>query len=101
LEPGDKVLADKGFPRIMSSVENQGAFIVMPPFKRGQHQFSTDENVEGYKCARVRIHVERVIGRMKSFQILQFLPYNLLPHIDKILTVIAFLHNNMSEMIKE
>jgi hypothetical protein len=101
LEPGDKVLADKGFPRIISSVENQGAFIVMPPFKRGQNQFSTDENVEGYKCARVRIHVERVIGRMKSFQILQFLPYYLLPQVDKILTVIAFLHNNMPEMIKE
>jgi hypothetical protein len=101
LEPGDKVLADKGFPRIMSNVEDKGAFIVMPPFKRGQNQFSTDENVEGYKCARVRIHVERVIGRMKSFQILQFLPSSLLPHIDKILTVIAFLHNNMPEMIKE
>ncbi len=101
LEPGDKVFADKGFPRIISSVENQGAFIVMPPFKQGQNQFSTDENVEGYKCARVRIHVERVIGRMKSFQVLQFLPYYLLRQVDKILTVIAFLHNNMPEMIKE
>ena len=101
LEPGDKVLADKGFPRIITDVENQGAFIVMPPFKRGQNQFSTDENVEGYKCARVRIHVERAIGRMKTFQILQFLPYNLLPYIDKILTVIAFIYNNMPDMIKE
>ena len=63
--------------------------------------FVTNENEEGYKCARVRIHVERVIGRMKTFQILQFLPYNLLPSIDKILIVISFLHNNMSEMIKE
>jgi hypothetical protein len=101
LEPGDQVLADKGFPRIITDVENQGAFIVMPPFKRGQNQFSTDENVEGYKCARVRIHVERVIGRMKTFQILQFLPYNLLPYIDKIMTVIAFIYNNMPDMIKE
>lgn len=97
LEPGDKVLADKGFPRIVSDVENRGAFIVLPPFKRGQYQFSTDENEEGYKCARVRIHVERVIGRMKTFQILHFVPNNLLQSIDKILNVIAFIHNNLSQ----
>lgn len=71
----------------------------MLPFKKGDTQFTSQENDEGYKCAQVRIHVERVIGRMKSFQILQFL--NLLPEVDKILTVIAFLHNNMPDMINE
>ena len=101
LEQDDVVLADKGFPRIISSVERQGAFVVMPPFKRGENQFSSDENLEGYKCAKVRIHVERVIGRMKTFQILQFLSSNLLPSIDKILVVIAFLHNNMPDLIRE
>jgi len=101
LEPGDVVLADKGFPRIVSTFENQGAFVVMPPFKRGENQFSSNENVEGYKCARVRIHVERVLGRMKSFAILNFLQSNLVPHVDKLVTVIAFLHNNMTEMINE
>lgn len=101
LEPGDIVLADKGFPRIVTEVENSGAFLVMPPFKRGQSQFSTNENVEGYKCSKVRIHVERAIGRMKTFRILQFIPTHLLPYIDDILTCVAFLHNNLKDLIKQ
>ena len=58
-------MADKGFPQIIEKAEKRGAFCVLPPFCRGNYQLSDSQNREGYKCSRLRIHVERVIGRMK------------------------------------
>ena len=101
IKPGDEVLADKGFPQIEPDLNNVGAFLVMPPFKRGTRQFSDFENTEGYKCASVRIHVERAIRRLKYFEILNFLSNDLLFHIDKIIVVVAFLCNSMSDLIKK
>ena len=101
LEPGDVVLADKGFPQIEPDLNNSGAFLVMPPFKRGDRQFSENENIEGYLCSALRIHVERAIRRLKYFYILSFLTTDLVPHIDKILVIISFLCNNMPELIKD
>ena len=100
LEPGDVVLADKGFPTIVESAQERGAFVCMPPFKRGERQFSNFENEEGYKIASVRIHVERAISRMKYFNILKFLDHSLLPKIDKILVCIAFTCNNFPDLIR-
>ena len=100
LEPGDVVLADKGFPQIEPDCNNKGAFLVMPPFKRGNRQFSESENKEGYKCSSLRIHVERAIRRLKYFQILTFLTNDLVPHMDKLIVVIAFICNNMPDLIK-
>ncbi len=67
LEPGDVILADKGFPRIEEDVLNRGAFLVMPTFHSGKRQFSTQENKHSYTVASVRIHVERAIQRLKTF----------------------------------
>jgi hypothetical protein len=47
-------LADKGFPLIQEDANKAGAFVVMPPFKRGERQFSTAENVQGFACSNVR-----------------------------------------------
>jgi len=32
LEPGDQVMADKGFPGIKTSVNEKNSILVMPPF---------------------------------------------------------------------
>ncbi len=101
LESGDEVLADKGFPNIFESVQSKGAFLCMPPFKRGEKQFTHSENEEGFKCASVRIHVERAIARMKYFDILRSLDHSLLLKIDKILVCIAFTCNNFPDLIRE
>ena len=47
---------------------------------------------EGRKIASVRIHVERAIGRIKSFQILK-IPITLAGLSNQIVTVCAFLSN--------
>ena len=100
LEPGDEILADKGFPSIVESAREKGAFVCMPPFKRGDRQFSNSENEKGYKCASVRIHVERAIARMKYFKILKYLDHSLLAKIDKILICVAFICNNFPDLIQ-
>ena len=73
----------------------------MPPFKRGERQFSEKENADCYNVAQVRIHVERAIGRMKYFKILQFLDHSLFPKIDKILECIGHLVNHFPPLIKD
>ena len=100
IEPGDQVLADKGFPGINNMLNSKGSILVMPPFKRGGQQFITDENEKGYCVARNRIHVERAIQRMKVFDVLKFFPHYLLQQADKIVRVIAFFANNFDDLIK-
>ena len=101
LEAGDLILADKGFPKIIEQANERGAFVVMPPFKRGDRQFSEFENSEGYKCSRLRIHVERAIARMKVFKVLKFLDHSLLPRINKLLACIAYIVNHFPPLIQE
>ncbi len=101
IEDGDVVLADKGFPVIERNLNQQGGFLVMPPFKCGQRQFTEQQNQDGYKCASVRVHVERAIARLKVFECLNYAPIHMVPNIDKALVIICFLTNLFNDLIKE
>lgn len=86
LEPGDVILADRGFPQIRSECENGGAILVMPPFSEGPGQFSSEMMDDTLKIATVRIHVERVINRVKFHDILnKRIHTDLLPYLDSII----------------
>jgi len=100
IEPGDVILADKGFPTIETELNEAGGILIMPPFKSGSRQFTQSQNKDGYECSSVRIHVERAIARLKIFEILNFLPVYLLPHIDKILRIICFFCNCFPDLIQ-
>lgn len=90
-------MADKGFPEIRTD----GVITVIPPRKRpGQKQFSKKEMELTKKVASVRIHVERVIQRLKMYKILSHtLNLKLLAHIHKIVTVVAVLVNCQPHII--
>ena len=68
-------MGDKGFPEIDASIAQNGGILIMPPFKQNEKgfQFSVKQTEDAYKIARNRIHVERVIGRMKNFEILDYI----------------------------
>ncbi|CAN7976018.1 unnamed protein product [Ixodes persulcatus] len=70
IEPGDVVLADKGFPGIKAPVESKHGVMVFPPFSKGQLQFTSAEMEMTYQVAKVRIHVERAIQGIKIFNVL-------------------------------
>ncbi|XP_064489664.1 uncharacterized protein LOC135401290 [Ornithodoros turicata] len=57
--PGDLVMSDKGFPAIKTTMEEQGAVLLMPPFNTGGGQLSVEDMNSTFVIAQVRIHVER------------------------------------------
>lgn len=66
LHIGDIVLSDRGF-LVEQEVESFGAFLVTPAFKgRGVKQLTYQQIEQTRKIARVRIHVERVIGVIRN-----------------------------------
>jgi len=73
LEPGDQILADKGFPGIKTNVENQNAILVMPHILH-HGKFTEEEVLETHSIASVRIHVERFFARLKVYGILNKVP---------------------------
>ena len=108
LDPGDVVLADRGF-NIGEDIGLHRAKLEIPAFKkRGQDQFSQKDVEFSARLAKVHIHIERVIGLLKNkYTILQgTLPIRLIKHkndseyshIDKIVSICCAL-TNLSQSI--
>ena len=64
LEVGDEIMADKGFD-IQDLLAPLGVRLNIPPFLKSGSQFSSDDVLRTKKIAKLRIHVERAIGRIK------------------------------------
>ena len=66
----------------------------MPPFMDGHTQLSASEIQEGRSIVSLRIHVERGIGRIKTFEICKgTIPLSLSRLCNQIVYVCAFLSN--------
>lgn len=90
---GISIMADRGFT-IQDMLKDIGAELNIPPFMEGRQQLPSDEVQEGRRIASVRIHVERAIGRIKTFSILQqTLPISLSRISNQIVFVCAYLSN--------
>lgn len=63
--PGDVILCDRGF-NIHNHVEFYYAECKNPAFARGKKQLSALEVEESRNISNVRIHVERVIGNLRT-----------------------------------
>lgn len=100
LEHGDLVLADRGF-LVEDDLASRGARLVIPSFTKGQKQLSMKSVEQSRRLARVRIHVERMMERLKNFRILAgILPITLVPHIDNIVLIIAAVSNLHKKLVK-
>ena len=72
----------------------------IPPFLEGRRQLPASEVLEGRKIASVRIHVERVIGRIKNYAILKgTLPLTLSRIANQIISACALLVNFQTVLI--
>ncbi|XP_033222836.1 uncharacterized protein LOC117176690 [Belonocnema kinseyi] len=65
LQPGDVVLADRGFT-IEDLVESVGASLNIPPFLRQRNRFTAQEEIATKKVAKERIYVEHAIQKLKT-----------------------------------
>ena len=77
LQPGDVILADRGF-NIHDSAGMYCAQVKLPPFAKGKKQLSKAQVDVSRQLSRVRIHVKRIIGAVRQkYTILQStLPIN-------------------------
>ena len=106
-QPGDQLLADRGFTLVADFAAVCGAKLLIPSFTKGKKQLSPKEVETSRMLASVRMHIERVIGLMKNrFSILQGpMPISLvktltdeaeggeITSIDKVIKVCAALTN--------
>lgn len=95
IEEGDEVMVDKGF-LIQDLLQCKKATVTIPPFlsKTKSMQFSTKQVSETQQIARLRIHVERAIRRVKEYQIFdKVLPLSLAGSINQIWCVCCLMTN--------
>lgn len=87
------VMADRGFT-IKDQLDSIGVELNIPPFLEGRQQLPADEVQRGRYIASLRIHVERAIGRIKQFAILQgTFPLSMVRMLNQIVCVCAWLTN--------
>lgn len=99
VDEGDLALADKGF-KIGDLLAKKKAFLNIPPFLFNK-QFTVDEIKSTKKIAKVRIHVERAIGRVKQFHILDpVIPLSLKKVIGPMFRVACFLSNIDKSLVR-
>ncbi|CAG2200694.1 unnamed protein product [Mytilus edulis] len=92
-------MADHGFT-ISDLLALKGATLAIPPFAYGR-QLSSRAVTRTRRIANARIHVERAIGDIKSFQLLQgTLPLTPKPILDDIIFVYGALCNLRSKLVK-
>ena len=87
-KPGISIMADRGFTikdMLQVGIEHPSFFM------EGRQQLPAEEVQEGRRIASVRIHVERAIGRIKTYK--QTLPISLARLSNQIVLVCAYLSN--------
>ena len=98
---GDCILADRGF-NIKEEVAAVGGTLRIPHFTKGKKQLPGEEVDHDRKLSNVRIHVERVIGRMKTFcYIQQTVPLLQVPILDECMIVISSIVNLNQSVVNE
>ena len=73
-------------------------FLKLPPFLSGKSQFIKEEALFCKKIASSRIQVERAIGRMRNYKILNLISCKFRPFCNKIVQVCSALVNLQSPL---
>ena len=98
-KPNISVMADRGFT-IRDQLRAIKVDLNIPPFMEGRGQLPASEVLEGRKIASLRIHIERVIGRIKNYAILKgTLPITLSRIANQIVSVCTWLVNSQAVLI--
>ena len=98
LHSGDSVMVDI----ISKDLEELGVHLLMPEFKgRDRMQFSANEAARSEYISRARIHIERIIQRIKTFHFLdRVIRLNMQDIVEQIFLVCAYLTNFQLPIVK-
>ena len=98
--PGFIPLFDKGF-NVQDLFLAQQVKCVLPPFVSSKRKFTRSEVYHGKRIARARIHIERVMGRLKEFRLLNnIIPISMLDLCDHIWTIAGAITNIQPPLVK-
>lgn len=103
LSEGVEVMADRGFKHIEQLIIQKGGKLVRPPSVYSNVKPSKLEVLESKRISSLRIHVERVIRRIREFKFLEphaTIDNHLIPYTDNIITIAAALINLQGSLIK-
>ena len=106
IEEDDDVMADRGFT-IRDLLTRKKATLNIPPFTRKCHwgkkkRLNVKEIKQTRNIAKLRIHVERAIQRLKLFRLLgNSIPWTLKSVVNQMVQVGAFLCNLMPKLVRK
>lgn len=103
LRPGMSVMADRGFKNISHILQQMDCELIRPPSVFANVHSSREEVKQSKRIAALRIHIERVISRIREFQMLRMhasTDHNHIPIIDNIIIVVCGLINLQGLLIK-
>lgn len=101
LEPGDSVMADKGFT-IRSYLAEKDINLNMPPFLGSEQQFTPEEVAVNEEIASLRVHVERFNRRVKENHFFDtVIPMSMIGSINQFWSVACLLANFQGPLIAD
>ncbi|XP_014296442.2 uncharacterized protein LOC103575377 [Microplitis demolitor] len=104
LKPGAAVLADRGFKHIENLVIAKSCTLIRPPTVFSAQKPSHEEVIATKRIASLRIHIERLIRRIREFEICE--PHScvnikLISQMNNVMTIVAALTNLQGALIKK
>ncbi|KAL4711519.1 hypothetical protein ACJJTC_000535 [Scirpophaga incertulas] len=103
LQPGSCILADRGFKHIEQILHEKGIKLLRPPSVIASAKLSKAEVRQTKIIASLRIHVERVIRRLREFHMLKqhsVINNNLIRVLDHVIIIACALINLQDSIIK-
>ena len=92
-KPGISIMADRGYT-IKDMLSELNIDLNLPPFMEGRKQLPAKEVQRGREISSLRVHVERAIGRIKTYSILKgTMPISLSRIANQIICVCGWLTN--------
>jgi len=99
LQPGDVVMADKGF-NIQDYLAVHETVLIVPPIMQ-KNNISARASTATRRVAAARVHIERMIKRLKSFNFFRgVIPLTCKPSIGSAVTVCPIIVNLQPSIIK-
>lgn len=91
VKDGDAIMADKGFT-IREELSNLNLVLNIPPMASSTSQMSVSDTLLTEKIAKHRVHIERLIAKVKTYKMLSVrIPTSLFKNINKIWSVCCHL----------
>lgn len=103
LPEGCGVMADRGFKQIETILNQKKCLLIRPPTVSSSVKSSKAEVLETKRIASLRIHIERVVRRLREYEMLKphaCVNHNLLPHMDSLVMIASALINLQTPIIK-